>query len=289
VNRESKQVPAMVNKKKEVYREYYLLKSKFDFQMFGMLEIGSYARGEAVSTSDRDIRIIIQSAEPYVVLNEHFWTKGIDVDLSYIEWDDINKKNGVTFGITNLSLIRQYLKAEMYPLSDHTAINQGCILVDEDGSIGRFRAQYAGIGFTNITQDYLEQTDWRVNHKMQKETGAVAYKQRLDKQKIAIPLIHTCFRVVRDIANIDSYQRSSHYVTDFSSLDDYYRKRWPWFYPSFIQLYAFKADEPQRRMIFTQVEKGDATCFLQLQQLKENTALLWNQFKCSVLKTRAEN
>jgi hypothetical protein len=262
--------------------EYTWVKSAFDFQLLGLVEIGSHARGEAISTSDCDTRLVIRSAEPYVLLKEDAWTEGPKVEVAYVEWTDLNRTEDVSFGITNLAFVERSLQAGRFPLNDHTALYQGQILADEEGAIQRFRDQYTGMAFTNIVEDYLRQTAWRINHKLQAEAGFMILGQQLDRRKLAIPAMHTCCRIVRDIANIDTYRRHKKYVGDSAALNAYYQTHWPWFCPTFRVLFDYKRNEVQRRTLFEQVERRDLACLQNLQQLLAQTVLLWQHFNESV-------
>jgi hypothetical protein len=266
-----------------ILREYTRIKSAFEFHLLGLVEIGSHAWGEAISTSDHDNRLVICSAEPYVLLKEHAWTKGPSVEVTYVEWADLNRSEEVSFGITNLAFVERCLQAGCFPLNDHTALYQGQILADEEGAIQRFRDQYAGTAFANIVEDYLRQTAWRVNHKLRAEAEFMTLGQQLDRRKLAIPAMHTCCRIVRDIANIDTYRSYMKYLGNSAALDVYYQTHWPWFYPTFRALFDYKRDEARRRTLFEQVERRDLGCLENLQQLQAQTILLWQHFNESVL------
>lgn len=262
-----------------IQEEYTRLRSTFEFEFLGLLEIGSWARGEAVSMSDRDLRIVVQSAKPFVLLREHTWPDVPDVEVTYLSWTDLNHLEDITFGLSNIAFIEQCLEWGQYPLNDHTCIYQGQILIDEVGAIQLFRDRYAGILFENIIIDYIRQTDWRINHKLQGKTDFAFLEQRPDKRKLSIPMVHTCCRIARDIAQIDEYRQHARYFTDLAALDAYYQLQWPWFYPCFRLLFAYKTDEEQRKRLFERVESGDAAGQQLLGRLKDATITLWNHFK----------
>jgi hypothetical protein len=266
-----------------ILQEYVGFKSIFKFQVLGLVEIGSHARDEAVSTSDRDIRLVIRSTEPYVLMKEHAWTDSPDAKTEYVEWADLNRMPEVSFGITNLAWVERCLRDGLFPLLDHTALYQGQLLLDDEGAIEAFRERYARIAFTNIVSDYLRQLDWRVNRRLPAEAEFAAGRQTLDKRKLAIPLVHTCCRILRDIAHIDTYRRYQVYVADGAALDAYYQRQWPGYYLSFRTLFDYKTDEKQRRHMFEQVERQETAALQHLQQLRATTTQLWKEFSESVL------
>ena len=273
----------MKSHQQTLLKEYARFRSHFNFHLLGLLEIGSQARGEAVSVSDRDIRIVIQSPKPFVLLQEHAWTDIPDIEVTYLDWADLNTIEDVPFGITNIAFVEQCIQFGQYPLNDHTCIYQGQILVEDEGTVQRFRDKYAGVMFANILGNYLRQTEWRVNHKLRTESEFTDLERRLDQRKIAIPVVHTCCRIVRDIAQIDTYRQQTCYLADFAALEVYYQSHWPGFYPFFRRLFAYKIDEEQRRMLFEKVRRRDAASQLILSQLQDRTVELWKCFKESVI------
>jgi hypothetical protein len=263
-------------------REYARFHSSGEFQVLGMVEIGSHARGEAISTSDRDMRLIIRSAEPYVLLQERAWTKGPAVDVATLTWSDLNRTEGVSFGLTNLAYVERCLEGGRFPLNDHTALFQGRILADEAGAVRRFCDWHAGTAYANIAGDYVRQMAWRVEHRLRAEVEFALLGQGLDAGKLAIPALHTCCRIVRDVAHIDAYRRSGRYVRDSGALERYYRARWPWFTPTMRALFDYKTNERQRTVLFEGLLRRDPACTLELLQIQSQTVLLWQQFSSSV-------
>ena len=122
-----------------ILEAYTRFKSTLNCRVIGLLEIGSYARGEAVSTSDRDLRLVVQSGEPFTLLREHTWTQRPDVEVSYLDWSEINDADHVSFGVTNIAFIERCIQDGKYPLNDHTCMYQGQILQDEEGISYRAR------------------------------------------------------------------------------------------------------------------------------------------------------
>jgi hypothetical protein len=267
-----------------VAHAYKRLQGRFSDQMLGLVEIGSHARGEAVSVSDHDTRLVIRTDEPFILLHEHAWTSGITGATRYLDWNDLNGNGDeeVSFGLTNLGYIERGLQIGCFPVNDHTCLYQGHILVDPTGQITSFRKHYAGIVFSNVVTDYVRQTDWRVNTKLPLEAYELTFMQHLDHRKYAIPLIHTCCRILRDLANIDSYRRDGNYLADMAALNIYYQRHWERFYGAFRTLFAYKTDEVQRRHVFAQAARRDSACLAQLRRLQHETASVWHEFKAHI-------
>ena len=258
-------------------QEYARFQTRFGARLLGVVEIGSFAHGEAVSSSDHDLRLIIQCAKPLLVLNEHRWTDGISDETTTIDWQDLNQGHGLSFGLTNLAFIEQGLQAGRYPLVDHTCLYQGRILLDDTKTIATFRARYHGVRFSNIVPDYLRQAEWRVTSKLPSELCTLT--ERLDHRKNAVLPVHTCYRIVRDLANIASYHAHGVYIGDSNALAHYYRQHWPWFESTFQTLRAYKTDEGLRRAVFNDLVRHNPERLRHIQLCAEATISLWERFQ----------
>jgi len=260
-----------------LHQEYAQFQTRFGAQLLGVIEIGSFAHGEAVSFSDHDLRLIIHSSEPLLVFNEHTWTDGVSDATTTIAWQDLNQSQELSFGLTNLAFVEHGLEANRYPLIDHTCLYQGHILIDDTGKIAAFRARYHGVQFPNIVPDYLRQVEWRVTSRLSSELSTLT--ERLDHRKCVVPPVHTCCRIVRDLANITSYHAHGVYVSDSRTLADYYREHWPWFEATLQTLRAYKTDEGVRRAVFNDIVHHNPERLRQIHLCAEATVKLWEQFQ----------
>jgi hypothetical protein len=258
-------------------QEYTQFQSRFGVQLLGVIEIGSFAHDEAVSFSDHDLRLIIQCANPLLVLNEHLWTDGISDATTPVDWQDLNQSPGLSFGLTNLAFIECGIQKGCFPLVDHTCLYQGRILLDDTKAIMAFRARYHGLRFSNIVPDYLQQVEWRITSKLPSELGMLT--EQLDHHKYAVPSIHTCYRIIRDLANIANYHAHGVYICDSNTLAHYYREHWPWFEPTFQMLRAYKTDEQLRQAVFNDIVQHNSKRLRHIQHCAEATVSLWEQFQ----------
>jgi len=262
-----------------VLSEYRRLQAVFPKQVLGLLEIGSRANGESVDFSDRDFRLVIRTDEPFRLLQEHAWITPVEADLSLVERAEINMVEGISFGITNLGYIEHSLAAGQFPLGDHTALYQGRISIDEVGGIHAFHDQHAGVIFDNVIEGYILQTDWRVSNRLEKEADRGTIRTGLDRNKQAVPMVHTCCRILRDIAQIDTYRHQGVYVLGFAALEEYYREKWPKIYPWFRSLFALKTDSSQRKLLFLQIDGNDEHWLTILQGYKKYVTSHWANFR----------
>lgn len=260
-----------------LHQAYAHFQTRFGARLLGVVEIGSWAHDEAVSFSDHDLRLMIDCAEPLLVLDEPIWTDGISAPTVPIEWQDLNQNQPFSFGLTNLAFIEYAIRAGRFPLVDHTCLYQGRILLDDTGAIRTFRARYQDTRFANIVPDYLRQVDWRVTAKLPGEL--VTLTERLDPRKYAIPVVHTCYRISRDVANIASYQAHEVYLGDSITLAHYYRDGWPWFEPAFQTLRAYKTDERLRQVVFHDIVQQNPHRLDQIRRCVEAIVCLWEQFQ----------
>ena len=117
-------------------QEYARFQARFGVNLLGVVEIGSFAHGEAIRFSDHDLRLIVRCDVPLLVFNEHQWTEeSINAAVTVIDWQDLNQCPDLTFGLTNLAYVEQMLANGRYPLIDHTCLYQGSILVDDTGEL----------------------------------------------------------------------------------------------------------------------------------------------------------
>jgi hypothetical protein len=257
-------------------QEYAHFRARFGDHLLGVIEIGSFARAEALPFSDHDLRLIIHSDKPLLLFNEHVWTESTAEVTTPIEWHELNHCSDLSFGLSNLAYIERLLQTNRFPLLDHTCLYQGRILIDDSGAVAAFQQQYAGRRFDNIVHDYLRQTTWRVTSRLARERSNLS--AGLEHQKYAVPALHTCYRIVRDLANIARYQAQGGYITDPQHLVGYYQESWPWFTEILQALRAYKTNEEQRRIIFTEVSAQVPERLAQLQEQIAATVRLWEQF-----------
>jgi hypothetical protein len=261
----------------KLQQEYARFQARFGAHLLGVVEIGSFARGEAVRFSDHDLRLIIHCSAPLLVLNEHRWTAGVDAAVTTIDWPDLNRHPDLSFGLTNLAYAEQMLlETGRYPLIDHTCLYQGRILLDDTGAVAASRDQHRGTRFANIVPDYLAQTAWRVTRRLSRELGVLT--EHLDQRKYAVLAIHTCYRILRDIAHIASYHEHGVYVRDANGLARYYRDHWPWIQATFNTVRAYKTDEALRQVVFHDVVRGVSERMRTIQDCAEAITSLWAQF-----------
>lgn len=257
-------------------QEYARFQTRFGAHLFGVVEIGSFAHGEATRFSDHDLRLIIHCDAPLFVFNEHQWTEGIDAAVTTVDWQSLNQHPDLAFGLTNLAYIEQALETRRYPLIDHTCLYQGRILVDDAGAVAAFRDQHRGTRFPNIVPDYLKQTEWRVTNRLPRELGRLT--EHLDQRKYAVLPVHTCYRILRDMANIASYHEYGVYISDISGLRRYYRDHWPQFQGTVDTVRAYKTDEALRQVVFNEVVQGATGRIRTIQDCAKAIATLWAQF-----------
>lgn len=259
-----------------IYQEYTRFQTLFDASLLGIIEIGSFAHKEAIQVSDHDLRLIIRSDDPLFVFDEYAWTEPIADTIMDVRWSDLNQHSEISFGLTNLAYIERMLPTGRYPLLDHSCLYQGCILTDGTGAITAFRDQHHDKYFANIVPDYLQQLAWRVTSKLPHELSTLT--QHLDHQKYAVPPLHTCYRVLRDMANIASYRATNVYLNDTDAVAAYYYRHWPWFYPIFERLRSYKTNETVRQAVFQETAHHVPERLREIEVWTEAIVSLWQQF-----------
>jgi hypothetical protein len=275
---ESQEV-AMTGVDESILQTYLQLQARFPAEVVGLLEIGSHARGEAVARSDHDLRLVICTSEPFLLLQEPVWTLPPPAVISYIGWEALNQALPHTVGLTNLGYVGRTIEDDHFPLNDHTCLYQGRILLDETGQVDAFRARYAGRVFQNIVRDYTQQVEWRVTQRLRREADPQTLVGQVDHTKQAIPMLHTCCRILRDLAHLSRYQSSGRYLEGQEAVAAYYREAWPDFYSTVERLFAYKTDETLRQTLFELVVSADPQSLARLQYWRRQIETLWYLWK----------
>lgn len=105
----------------KLYHQYEQFQTIFGSHICGIVEIGSYARGEYISCSDHDLRVIINCQAPLFVFDEETWTERLEGGrFTLIQWGQLNQVEGMSFGLTNLAYIEKMILTGRFPLIDHT-------------------------------------------------------------------------------------------------------------------------------------------------------------------------
>lgn len=245
----------------------------FGDRLLGVMLIGSRAHGEAIDSSDYDLRLVVDTSQPLLRFDEMLWTDPGPDRVTLVGWEALNHDPAISFGLTNLAFIAQMLLHGRFPLPDHTCLYQGQLLYDPGGRISAFRERHRQTVFANIVPDSIRQTAWRVTGRLVRERAALT--TNLDARKLAVPALHTCTRVVRDLAQIASYQTSGQYLAHPGALAQYYHQRWPWFGPTFAALRAYKTDAVVRRQVFERLAQDDPAQIALAQAWITATVQLW--------------
>ena len=259
---------------------YAQRKASLPADVIGLMLIGSRALGQSVDASDYDTRLVVHSNEPFVRYDDPVWTKAPDVPAAVLGWADLNPDlaDGVSFGLTNLRFVQRCVERGYFPLNDHTALFQGTIAIDETGAVAAFSEAHRGVAYANIVPDYLAQSGWRVTQRLSRELAAMRLGEGLDPGKQAVPALHTCCRIVQEIAQIATYRQRNVYLEGLAAIADYYATRWPDFSSAFQALFQYKTDEARRWTVFEGIQAHDPECLAEAEALAEQTVALWHRF-----------
>ena len=195
-----------------------------------------------------------------------------------LPWLELNRQQGVTFGITNLGYVAANVAQAYFPLSDHTALFQGVILRDRDDLLKLFIDAHRDRRFANVLPDYMAQTEWRVSRRLAKDMDESWLFDHLDAVKQTIPAIHTCCRVVNDMAQIASYKTRGRYLSGHEAIMNDVATAWPAWLDAICEMFSFKMDEQRRRDLFARAQMRDPQCYSQVLHIAETTRELWAQF-----------
>ena len=131
--------------------------------------------------------------------------------------------------------------------------------------------------FPNIVPDYLRQVEWRVAARLPRELATLG--ESLDHRKRVVPPVHTCYRIIRDLANIASYHAHGVYAGAPDDIARYYHEHWPWFEATFQTLRGYKTDARLRQEVFDDVAQGRPERLRSVRLCAQATMGLWEEFE----------
>lgn len=239
-----------------------------DVAIVGILEIGSFAKEEAVPTSDTDTRIYVTAPHAYLRNNPlsgsgATWTAPLaqmhgDLPIHVLEWDAFNDPVGarvseyvghpVEFGFADWRRAAWELQhLHQFPTMEHSFLSQSNILYDRDGGLARIRDALHGVYFAPQAEAYRQQSlvdiPRRLCSLLDPDPQAVAFKLEKSGQ---LPWVQYAVRTIRSAAMAAIYAATGRVRYKKPDILRFYQQHLPDDFALVHELYAWKTD-PQTR------------------------------------------
>jgi len=244
------------------------------FKVDGIIEIGSYAKDEAVPESDIDTRVYVSSPEYYLWQTSVGHLSKTTSDEAKIIFDEFVKEVGVkpvhvldwfSFNLPLLKVISSELdlniefgladsryfdfqlnNLDKKPSTEHQFLLSSQIIYDPNGLLKEANKKIRGKIYERqarlYQESYLDQLPTKIYEhlKPHKEDG-----WKLEKSR-QIQWIKWAVRTVRDAAGAKFYIATGQFIYKKDDIFDFYKKFLPGEWEFIKELYSFKVDHQKR-------------------------------------------
>lgn len=238
-------------------------------EVAGILEIGSFAKGEAVPTSDIDTRIYVKSTHAYrfnpnaldhppPVLYDDFVAATGSRPYQAHTWEDFNipiaelisqkLDCSLEFGFVDQRYaLYELTHLDRYPSPEHSFLMQSNILYDPSHRLGQVRAALMGnispIQAAFYQQRHLRGPSPRLHALLDPDSWELQHKLRKSGQ---IPWVQYAVRSLRDAVVAKSYAQNGTILYRKPDVLRFYQHHLPEEYPTVDTLYQWKTNRVAR-------------------------------------------
>lgn len=238
----------------------------------GIVEIGSFAKGEAIPASDSDTRVYIRCPEATFVnlISDPDGPPGLTEYLAsdsgpepiFLQWSTFNApvrnrlreeiEGNISFGVLDVSLADfLFNHLEQFPTQDHSMLFQSNIVYDPHQWISRWRKQLEGQVFLSQVRLYIEQVLARARN------GLPWYVANPGNPRGPQQWLLQAVRCIREAVSAQSYAQTGH----FTFKKDTVLERLQQLSPSDVSLvntlYEWKCDQLIRQEISRAFADGE--------------------------------
>lgn len=249
-----------------------------DARIVGILEIGSFAKAEAVPTSDIDTRVFVTSPTTYfwqavmgmfsamqLAEREQFYTRFVEqrdgLPRRDYTWSDFNQPvaekiaaelgANIEFGIADARYARfEFEHLDESPAENHSMLFQSNIVYDPQDLLSCWRARLSGQGFPTLEKFYRA----RYLDKLPAEVYWFLQPDSLDyfklKKSRQIQWIKWAVRCLRDAAATQVFIATGNFIYKKPDVLAFYQKYLPDDVGFVQEIYAWKTEaEIRDRMV----------------------------------------
>jgi len=260
-----------------------------DFKVIGILEIGSFAKGEAVPTSDCDTRVFVYSPKYYAwqlsggratdrimsqLENQYkrMTKKEGVLPRKEFEWfsfnnpiaDKIKKiiKINVEFGIADYRFSSFCLnESDKLPTYEISLLFQSNIIYDPNGCLKTLRKKFSDKKPKATTRFYRQNCINKVPEELYSHLQSHKYDLLKLKKSHQIQWVKWAVRCLRDVVAVKEYIRTGRFIYKKSEVLKYYKKNLPSFYKDISEIYSWKCDPEKREEMSKMFIKNQNSLF----------------------------
>lgn len=279
------------NKKTEKYIELLEKKIGHNFKVDAIIEMGSYAKGEAVPGSDIDTRVYISSPSHYFrqtsgsrfsdskqaendKLFSDFFRTTEEKPCLVLDWFEFNEPTAreisktiganIDFGLTDSRLaVYELTQLSIRPTQEHQLILQSNIVYDERGWLKEKKSEIEGVRFSPLISFYQE----RYLDKLPFEIYTHLQPQKFDtlklKQSHQIQWVKWAVRSLRDAIGTKVYIQTGKFIFKKDDVLNFCREHLSADDLKIIEeLYSWKTDPKIREKMVNDFLNDQKRCFV---------------------------
>lgn len=257
-------------------------------RIVGILEIGSYAKGEAVSTSDHDLRVYVTLPDAYAKQTsggrifetmkskltekfERFCNEYGTKPEREFDWYTFNNplseklkveiNCNFEFGVCDFRFAEfEFNQLDREMSLEHQLLFQSDIVYDPDGFLAHIKQNLIGKIFPTLTEYYaqrhLSPYDEIYSHLKAEKHDAI----KMGKSG-QIQWVKWAVRCVRDAVWAKEYIKSGNSIYKKEEILSYIRLYMPQYLDWIEELYDWKTNEPIREALAREFIQSPETCF----------------------------
>jgi hypothetical protein len=253
------------------------------WNVVALLEIGSFAKEEAVPTSDIDTRVYIEGADRCVINLLHepeppqafkeFVVQREGCRPLVLEWDAFNEPVSnrvsealgvpITLAVVDTSYASFLLdRVGDYPSDEHSFLFQNNVLYDPDRFIANRRAALDGLVIPDLVHYYRDRVRWRLER-----MAVYAKPHPADGVKLAesgqILWGAHAVRCLRDAVAARSYAETGRFVYRKRDVLCFVAERYPQHTAIVAEVYSWKTDSEVRAQMVREFREAPTSLYAQ--------------------------
>lgn len=267
-----------------------MLDDAFGAQMevVAVLEMGSFAKAEAVPASDIDTRVYVRGSSelPMNVLHKGDVQVGLEAFQQQADAPRVQKYDWWTFNEPSYRRISDELgrsisfgfidtryasflfnRLDAYPTPEHSMLFQSNVLYDPREFVEGWRTRLEKRVFPSLVKLYEDQARRRANRRLGQHLGPAPYDDLKLQDSGQVQWVAQAVRCVREAVGARTYAENGCFTFRRPEVLAYVRKHFPGTAELVEILYAWKCDPNERETIRREFVTGSSSVYARFQEL----------------------